>query len=195
MSARRIVLASRSPRRRQLLEAAGWIVDCRPAPIDDGTLDPGLSGPAQWTEALAWLKAKAVAELPETTIDDLLLAADTVCAVENVMLGQPEDRNHARGMLQSMRGRSHTVWTGMCVLPPGGERRIDSAMATVHLGDLSDADIEAYLDTDGWRGKAGAYNLSDRIDAGWPVTCDGDHDTVMGLSLALLEQLLQAPAA
>ena len=195
MNERRIVLASRSLRRRQLLEAAGWIVDCRPAPIDDGTLNPGGSGPARWTEALAWLKAKAVIELPQTTADDLLLAADTVCAVDHVMLGQPEDCNHARSMLQSMRERSHAVWTGMCVVPPGGERRIGSAMATVHLGDLSDTDIETYLDTDAWQGKAGAYNLSDRIDAGWPVTCDGDQDTVMGLSLTLLEQLLQAPAA
>jgi septum formation protein len=144
---------------------------------------------------LAWLKAKAVAELPESKYGELLLAADTVCAVDDVILGQPEDRNDARRMLQAMRGRSHEVWTGMCVLPVGGVRRIGTSVTRVHLGELSDADIEAYLDTDQWQAKAGGYNFSDRIDAGWPLSCTGDSDTVMGLSLTLLEQLLSEVAA
>ena len=83
----------------------------------------------------------------------------------------------------------------MCVLPVGGVRRIGTSVTHVHLGELSDADIETYLDTDQWQGKAGGYNFSDCMDAGWPLSCTGDSDTVMGLSLTLLEQLLSEVAA
>ena len=134
MTASTIVLASRSPRRMQLLTTAGWEVVVRPAPIDDGLLTPGQSSPRQWTMALAWLKVQAVARLPETRTGELVLGADTVCVVDNKIIGQPEDRAHARAMLQAMRNRTHQVWTGMCLLPVGGARRMGAAVAQVQLG-------------------------------------------------------------
>ncbi len=185
------MLASGSPRRKAMLETAQWHVDVRRPSIDDGMLDARGTHPQRWTMAMAWLKAKAVLGDPRTQSGEVLLAADTVCTVDNVVLGQPRNRDHARYMLCAMRGRVHDVWTGMCVLPVGRARCMGAAVAQVHVGDLADADIDGYLDTDQWRGKAGGYNLSDRIDAGWPVHCDGEPETVMGLSMNLLERLMQ----
>ena len=195
MTASTIVLASRSPRRMQLLTTAGWEVVVRPAPIDDGLLTPGQSSPRQWTMALAWLKVQAVARLPETRTGELVLGADTVCVVDNKIIGQPEDRAHARAMLQAMRNRTHQVWTGMCLLPVGGARRMGAAVAQVQLGDLDDHAIETYLDSGQWQGKAGGYNLSDRLDAQWPLTYSGEGETVMGLSLRVLVRLVREAAA
>ena len=178
-----------------MLEAACWQVDVRPPAIDDGVLDPCGTPPQCWTIAMAWLKAKAVLEDVRTRPGEVLLAADTVCTVDGVVLGQPRDRDSARDMLCVMRGRAHDVWTGMCLLPVGGARRFAAAVAKVCLGELSDADIADYLDTDIWRGKAGGYNLSDRIEAGWPVHCTGEPETVMGLSMDLLDRLMDEVAA
>ena len=178
-----------------MLETAQWLVDVRRPSVDDGTLDARGTHPQRWTMAMAWLKAKAVLADPRTQPGEILLAADTVCTVDNVVLGQPRNRDDARRMLCAMRGRVHDVWTGMCILPVEGKRCLGAAVAYVHVGDLGDAELEEYLDTDQWRGKAGGYNLSDRIDAGWPVHCDGEPEAVMGLSMHLLEQLLQEAEA
>jgi septum formation protein len=194
VNAATIVLASKSPRRLQLLKEAGWDVHVRPAPLDDGLLKPGQSTPRHWTMALAWLKARAVAQLPDTQAGELVLGADTVCVVDNAIIGQPKDRAQARSMLRAMRNRTHQVWTGMCLLGVGGRRRMGAAVAHVHLGDLDDRAIETYLDSGQWQGKAGAYNLNDRIEAQWPLRCEGEPETVMGLSLLLFERLLQEVA-
>jgi septum formation protein len=172
-----------------MLEAAQWEVIVRPPSVDDGALDAAGEHPRAWTMAMAWLKAKSVLDDIQTQPGDLLLAADTVCALDNVVMGQPPSRTSARTMLHALRGCTHAVWTGMCLLPVGGDRCLGAAVSNVTIGALSDTDIETYLDTEHWRGKAGGYNLSDRIEAGWPLHCDGEPETVMGLSMDLLEQL------
>lgn len=191
MNERRIVLASASPRRRQLLEDSGWSVTVRPAPVDDGELDSGDHDPQTWTMAMAWLKARAVLDDDRTVEGELLLAADTVCSVDDEILGQPEDREDARRMLHMMRGRSHKVFTGMCLLRVGRTRRLRTTVTCVHVGAVSDQDVDAYLDDGAWAGKAGAYNLSERMAAGWPLTCDGEPEAVMGLSLQVLDELVE----
>ncbi len=98
-------------------------------------------------------------------------------------------------MLHAMRNQTHDVWTGMCLHFAGGARFMGSVATPVEVGAISDDAIEHYLDTNQWQGKAGAYNLSERIDAGWPVTCHGEPEAVMGLSMHLLDQLLAEAAA
>ena len=83
----------------------------------------------------------------------------------------------------------------MCLHFAGGARFMGSVATPVEVGAISDDAIEHYLDTNQWQGKAGAYNLSERIDAGWPVTCHGEPEAVMGLSMHLLDQLLAEAAA
>jgi septum formation protein len=192
-------LASRSPRRISLLEQAGVAVSVRAPDIDDGRLRHGEVPPEWWVMSLAYLKARRVAdalrvEASRLTSADraLVLGADTVCAVGRSVLGQPRDAADARRMLRLMREREHRTLTGVCLLPLNRSdwRLIVFDAAIVRLGELSDHQIETYLASEEWRGKAGAYNLSERIAAGWPISCIGDPTTVMGLPMQRLQEWL-----
>ena len=215
-----ICLASQSPRRRQLLEQAGHEVIVRVPAVDDARLLRPNVSPRSWVMSLAYLKARSVilpspfgrgaggeggqeigvgSEFDHGPDCDLILAADTVCVVDDHILGQPRDAEHAREMLLSMRNRSHTTMTGVCLLTPDGRRRmlaVDSA--TVVVGNVTDQQIEEYINSHDWRGKAEAYNLQERINTSWPIECLGDPTTEMGLpvrKLPLWVQAFQRPPA
>jgi len=202
LAARPLWLASGSQRRRCLLEAAGIAVVIRPAGIDDGRLEPHGGNPTHWVMSLAYLKGRWVADdLRDGDGDDgdgdeeeaagTILAADTVCVDGERILGQPASREAAREMLVSLRGREHETMTGVCVLPVAGSGRwLFADRATVRIGDLSDDEIDRYVESEEWRGKAGGYNLADRLEAGWPIDCVGDPCTVMGLPMRRLEPFL-----
>lgn len=183
-----VVLASASPRRRAMLEEAGVNHRVHPASVDDGELVPGGSiNPEQWVVALAYLKAISSAR----TIDDeasggqiVVLGADTVCVQDGQIIGQPRDREHAREIIEMMSSDTHEVLTGVAILDLVGDRRdlfVDRSVVTV--GDISDDEIEAYLDSELWRGKAGAYNITERLAAGWPITFMGDETSIVGLPM------------
>lgn len=210
-------LASRSPRRASLLREAGIHPRIMPPDFDDGVLRHGEAPPEWWVMSLAYLKARRVADLlaeaeqrsveqawverasvpaePVTAAEGrttVVLGADTVCAVGRSILGQPRDADDARRMLRLMRGREHRTVTGVCLLPLKrcGWRLIVFDAAIVRVGEISDEQIEDYIASNDWRGKAGAYNLSERIAAGWPITCVGDPTTVMGLPMQRLRTWL-----
>lgn len=194
-----IWLASASPRRRMLLLEAGFGVIVEPSDLDDGRLKRGDVSPGAWVMALAWFKARRVAEriLPSTAFvqaesNRFVLAADTICVHEGRLLGQPGDAIEARGMMELMRDSTHTTLTGVCLFDPDpGRRFITFDEATVKMGAISDAAIEEYIGSGHWRGKAGAYNLSERIEAGWPIQCLGDPTTVMGLPMRKLPEWIE----
>ena len=101
-------------------------------------------------------------------------------------------------MLTQMRNRQHQTITGVCLMALGlsGEtvrRRIFCDRANVTIGSLSDEQIQQYLASGQWQGKAGGYNLAERIDAGWPIQCEGDPTTVMGLPMQRLAEHLAQP--
>jgi septum formation protein len=184
-----VLLASRSARRRALLKQAGVRHVSRDPGVDDGGLARGRVSPAQWVASLAYLKAVAGLEKhPEHP--GTVMGADTVCVVDGQILGQPRDRADAERMLRLFENRPHEVLTGVATL----SREIDGAVgrrilvdgAVVHVGDLGAARISEYLDTGLWRGKAGAYNLEERVAAGWPIVCVGDPTTVVGLPMGRL---------
>jgi septum formation protein len=188
-----ICLASQSPRRKLLLENAGYTVVTQSPAIDDGRLDRPNVSPRSWVMSLAYMKARSVHDQCKSIECDLILAADTVCVVDNHVLGQPSSATHARQMLHSMRNRSHITMTGICLLDPNSEKRMLAIdQATVILGNVSDALVEEYITSDQWRGKAGAYNLQERIEASWPIQCKGDPATVMGLPMRKLPGWLNA---
>lgn len=168
-----------------MLEDAQWDVLVHPSRIDDGDLEPGDVHPAAWTQALAWLKARAVFD--ELGSQDCpILAADTVCVHAGRITGQPSDVDHARTMIVSMCDTQHDVWTGYCILGPTGPRRMGADRAVVTVGAVDAHEIETYLESGRWRGKAGAYNLSERVEAGWPIAWDGEASTIMGLPMPLI---------
>ena len=177
-----LILASVSPRRRQLLEAAGVAHEVRPSGIDDGRLHPGRCSPAEWVMALAYLKAAATARRPGLADGAVVLGADTICVNAGAVLGQPRDRGDAERMIRAMAGTTHEVLTGVALIGTATGRRVvfpDRSVVTV--GALSDERIAAYLDTGLWRGKAGGYNIAERLGAGWPIAFEGTMDSIMGL--------------
>lgn len=196
-----VVLASASPRRRAMLVEAGVEHRVHPAIVDDGELEPGDGISAeQWVVALAYLKAISSAR----TIEDsaiggqvvgqvVVLGADTVCVHEGEIVGQPRDRAHAKEIIELMSGTTHEVFTGVALLDPRGTRRdmfVDRSV--VQVGEISDEEIELYLDSEQWRGKAGAYNITERLAAGWPITFEGDETSIVGLPMTrTLERVAQ----
>ena len=127
--------------------------------------------------------------------DALLLAADTVCVgADGSLIGQPADEADARRMVESFLGVEHEVVTGVALLAanwPRVERLSDVARVVVGQGDPES--LRKYLASGEWRGKAGGYNLEERLAAGWPIRVEGDVTTVMGLPMLMLHQLLQSP--
>lgn len=185
---RSVLLGSASPRRRRLLESAGWRVEQVAPAIDDGVIRLAPSSPARTVEALAWFKSAQIVDVDAAHVASI--AADTVCIVGDEIVGKPGDRAEAEGMITRMLGRRHRTITGVCVRNRAGRRLLFSDVAEVSMGDLDPERIEAYLDSGAWVGKAGGYNLEDRIADGWPIECDGDPSTVMGLPIRRLVPLL-----
>jgi len=184
----RLLLASRSPRRRELLHNAGIDFDVVASGIDDGELSPGRADAVAWTMALAYLKARAAHD-PQSHDGVTLLGADTVCLLEGRIIGQPASRDDAEATIRAFMGRDHDVITGVCLLGPGA-RELFAVRATVSLGDIPSSDLAAYLDSGAWAVKAGAYNYDDRVRAGWPLRCRGDTTAVTGLPMQELTRRL-----
>lgn len=189
-----LYLASRSPRRLQMLKDAGFDPVVINSGFDDSQLQPKVgASPGQWVESLARLKAEAAEEVlaHQGTAGGTILGADTVCVIAGRIEGQPRDREDARRILHALRYRHHTTITGVAILPLSGRTRLlFHDVAGVRVGHINDDLIEGYLDSGGWQGKAGAYNLSERVAAGWPIVCEGDPATVMGLPMRRLIPVL-----
>ncbi len=181
-----VILASASPRRRELFEQAGIPHAVRPSNVDDGELHSGQVDPEQWVGSLAYYKAAATAEMLEDTIADgtVVLGADTVCIHDNQIVGQPKDRADAGRIVRMMRSAKHEVLTGVAILNPvTGQREIFVDRSIVIVGDITDEQVEDYLDSGTWKGKAGAYNITERLAAGWPIEFVGDETSIVGLPM------------
>lgn len=187
-----ILLASRSPRRLEMLRAAGYRCRVIDAGVDDGVLRPGVVPPAWWVAALALLKAVAGAEAARRAgLHGAVVGGDTVCVQEGRIIGQPDDSAQAEAIIRSFIGKRHAVLSGLAVVDvASGAQRVTIDAAVSSLGRLTDDEIAGYIASGGWRGKAGAYNLTERRAAGWPIEIEGDPDTVVGLPLRLLPGLL-----
>ncbi|GIW74783.1 MAG: hypothetical protein KatS3mg103_1305 [Phycisphaerales bacterium] len=173
-------------------------------PIDDGELTPpGGLGVVAWTVAMAYLKARSAIQAMPAGLRDLptgclVLSADTACELDGRILGKPADQAHARAMLQAMQGTTHAVATGVALVHPGRpttHRLLLVDVAHVRIEALPPATLEAYLASGQWQGKAGGYNLHDRLREGWPITVHGDPDTVVGLPAAALPGWLAQAAS
>lgn len=192
-----IALASTSPRRTAILSSAGVAFEVVAPGLDDADLPTEGRDPARVTMALAWFKARQAAALALDRWGQagprFIVAADTLCEHGGRPVGKPVDALDARAMLRSLRGRSHRVHTGLCILDrAGGGRRILGDSATVGLGDLADDELERYVRSGEWAGKSGGYNYADRVRDGWPLSCDGDPETVMGLPSRMVVDVLRS---
>jgi len=179
-----IVLASQSPRRRDLLNLIGLAHTVRPADIDESPL-PGES-PIACVERLARAKARRIADADPAA---LTIAADTIVVVNDHILNKPIDVDDAAPMLRALRGRRHDVYTAVCVRHDGREAA-GVEDTGVWFRDLTDAEIDEYIATGEPMDKAGAYGIQ-----GYGATIvervDGDFFTVVGLPLVRLTRLLR----
>lgn len=186
-----LVLASASPRRRELLERLGVTPDhLVPADIDETPQDREL--PAHHAERLAHEKARAVAgDWP----DHIVLAGDTVVAVGRRILPKAEDPMTARACLKLLSGRRHKVFSAITVLGPAdadGSRRSHHRLVqtVVAFKRLEAAEIDAYVASGEWRGKAGGYGIQGRAEA-LIRYLGGSHSAVIGLPLFETRQILR----
>jgi len=187
-----VILASASPRRAAMFEQIGIRHRVQPATIDDGELAPGQVDPFEWVAALAFLKASSSVGTMEpddalqspSELGTLVIGADTVCVHGGAILGQPESREHAKAMIKFMSDAVHRVLTGVAMIDPlTGRRELFVDESIVAVGPIPEQEIESYLDSEQWRGKAGAYNITERLAAGWPITFTGDETSIVGLPM------------
>jgi septum formation protein len=190
----RLILASQSPRRRQLLSQHGLEHEARHPGVDDAELEPGRVAPEAWVAALAYLKAAAgLSSLrPEGLPSPLvMIGADTACVKDGDLIGTPADAAEASAILHRLQDGQHDVVTGVALIEQGDpftppRRTIFADRARVTVGHIGEARIDEYIASGDWKGKAGGYNLLERIQAGWPISYTGDPTTVMGLPMQSL---------
>ena len=179
-----VILASQSPRRRQLLELIGIRHEVRPADIDESVNAGEL--PERYAERLAREKSRTIAaQNPEA----LVIGADTIVVIDDIVLGKPQDVNDAERMLAMLSGRSHTVMTAVAV-SHGDSIASGVEIVDVTFAPLDEHQIRDYVATGEPMDKAGAYGIQ-----GYGATIvrriDGDYFAVMGLSLVRLVALLR----
>lgn len=179
-----LILASASPRRRELLALIGlpFTVD---APEVDETCD---LPPKEAVLALSRRKALAAAKLHPGQV---VLAADTLVAVDNIALGKPTDESDAFRMLKMLSGRGHQVYTGVCCVDCEGTLHEGVDETHVHFCPMTDEEILAYIATKEPNDKAGSYAVQG-IAGQWIDRLEGSHTNVIGLPLSLTRQLLAA---
>jgi septum formation protein len=186
----RLILASRSPRRRELLAAAGYEFEVWPP---SEAAECGVcsgEGPTELVARLAYQKAADVAGRIAGRIErGLILACDTVAECNGQILGKPDDREHARAMLMTLSGREHRVLSGLCLWRvPEGEPAVEVAVTRLRMDELTPQQLDEYLAGDQWAGKAGAFGYQDGLD--WVYIVEGSESNVVGLPMELLGEML-----
>lgn len=181
-----IILASSSPRRRELLSQAGIPFKLMPGNVDEAAVE--LSGtPAQKAERLAFVKAQHIAEKVDKGI---VLGADTIVVCDDEIFGKPADAKDAERMLESLSGREHLVITGVVLIDAGNGRKITGNEITrVKFAKLSKEELKAYIKTGEYAGKAGAYAIQGRA-ALLVESLNGCYSNVVGLPLRKVGNML-----
>jgi|ERR1700722_4996278 septum formation protein len=179
-----LVLASASPRRKELLRNAGIAFEVEPANIPEEPL-PGETARA-YAERLAREKALVVSQKRP---NDAILGADTIVVIDNQILGKPADQADAARMLRLLSGRRHQVITGICLIVDS-EAKVASETTSVVMSEISGAEIQSYVATGEPMDKAGAYAIQG-IASRWIPRIEGDYSNVVGLPVALVYRMLQ----
>jgi septum formation protein len=186
----KLILASSSPRRAEVLRNAGIEFELRSALVGESR-NAGES-PSEYVQRLALAKARAVGDmLGDARENILIVGADTVVLIGDEILGKPESADDARRILRRLSGTVHEVHTGLAVLsPPSGAERMVEEISLVHFAPLTEAEIDAYLATGEPFDKAGAYGIQG-IGGRYVTRVEGCYFNVMGMPLARLWSLLK----
>lgn len=176
-----IILASKSPRRKELLSLITENFVIQTADTDE-TLPDGIT-PAKAVEYLSAIKAE-----PFNNGVDTVIGADTVVAIDNTILGKPKNRTDAFNMMKMLSGKYHSVFTGVTVIKPDGVSTF-SVETRVKFFDLTDGEINSYIDTDEPYDKAGGYGIQGKGSL-LVEKIEGDYFNVVGLPISRLKRVL-----
>jgi septum formation protein len=182
----KLILASGSPRRRQLLSEAGYDFEVVvPSELAECGVCSGETPP----ELVARLAIQKAADVSTRIGPSIIVACDTVAECRGQILGKPRDEEHARRMLELLSGREHRVYSGVCVwCVPAGEPDVRVAETSLRMDLLTPRQIDDYLATGGWEGKAGAFGYQDGLV--WVHVERGSESNVVGLPMELLAEML-----
>ena len=183
-----LILASASPRRAQLLRAAGYDFEIQPASDE---AECGICSRETAPQMVGRLAFRKAADVAAARTRGLILGADTVASCLGQILGKPQDRDHAQSMLQLLRGRTHDVYSGICLWSVSQNRCVVDVVRTeLQMEPISDEMLHDYLESGLWEGKAGAFGYQDGND--WiRVTEGGSESNVVGLPMERLAELLE----
>ncbi len=181
-----LILASASPRRGDLLREGGYDFEVIEPMIEEPDEALDHLEPSQQAEALAYFKARAVWE---TRPDCRVLGADTIVVVAGKVLPKPADRDQAGEILRTLSGTRHAVITGVALVGPDDVRLIASDVTYVTMRRMSQEDIETYLASGEWVGKAGAYAIQETADR-FVEAVEGSFSNVVGLPLELTGRMM-----
>jgi septum formation protein len=185
LKSRQLILASQSPRRKQLLEELGIPFLVQPADIDE-SFPPDMPT-IEVAEYIAVNKALAI--LPNIAHNHLVLAADSVVILDDQIFGKPTDANDAKQMIKQLAGKRHTVITGVCLASQEKIVRF-SGITYVTMHPMNDAEIAFYVDTYQPMDKAGSYGVQEWIGLAKIAHIEGTYTNVMGLPVDLVYQAL-----
>ena len=180
-----LTLASKSPRRAEILRTVGWEFEVQAANIDESRADNEAA--VDYVRRLAEIKARVVAKEMSAGV---VLGADTIVVIDDEILGQPETDEDARRMLRLLSGRWHEVFTGVALVEAAANRSVIGHQVTrVRFAQLSPAEIEWYISTTEPNDKAGAYAIQGR-GAVFIEEVQGDYFNIVGLPIRLVYQLV-----
>jgi septum formation protein len=182
-----LILASASPRRRELLAEAGYEFSVL---LPHPAAESGMISGETPTELVVRLARQKAADVSGHCQHGLVLGCDTVVECEGQILGKPDDLRHAREMLELLRGHEHHVYSGLCLWHvPSGRQWTRFAVTKLVMAPISDEQVDEYLASGDWKGKAGAFGYQDGHD--WLRILSGSESNVVGLPLELLAEMLQ----
>lgn len=185
---KRIVLASASPRRRELLEQIGLEFEVIPAKGEERITK---HVPSEVVKELSWQKAE---EVGEKIRDGIVIGSDTVVCQNGEIMGKPKDRQDAKRMLEQLAGKAHSVFTGVTVLVRENGKTVEcrnfAEETRVHVYDMTEEEIWRYIDTGEPMDKAGAYGIQGRF-AAYVEKIEGDYNSVVGLPVGAVWQVVK----
>jgi len=183
----KIILASGSPRRKELLKRAGLNFEVCPSSYEEELSSPVFTYAK--IENLAYNKAYAVAD--ETVDNAVIIGADTVVVLDDIILGKPQSRQDAFNMLKSLSGKKHIVVTGICVINKyNNTTKVQSVTTTVEFENLTDEKINYYLDNFKPFDKAGSYGIQE-LPEGYVKSVEGSLENVIGLCTKTVLEMLK----
>lgn len=191
MKKKRLVLASKSPRRCDILKNLGLDFTVITTDADESSINPEGISVAVYVQELAMLKAADCIKKTTSCDELIIIAADTIVSVDGLILGKPKDEEDAFSMLKSLSGRTHEVYTGFCIMRSTDAKCVCEACVTkVLFKELSDDEIWDYIKTEEYKDKAGGYGIQG-MGALIVSEIQGDYLNVVGLPISRISDVLK----